>query len=276
MSTTVQALLDQLATQAQETDWSTGLWSAEELIGYINLVCKDFVLKTQIIKLIDAVAAVSGQRIYDQNSYTSQMDRVAFNNTAMDRTSKFSLDRADIKWRTLSGIPKQYHQDQLPIKQFEVNRAPTSTQVGRGYTASGLYGTLRQMSGAYTYAANLPAGGGGGIFRYAYGARAYNGILPHDRPFAGTLRQMLTGLTNFEVMATRLVDDVAVTTDILRVPDFTVMYVKYGVLAIMFAKEGESQDMLRSQYAAGRYDRGVQLFRKVMGVKTQDEVMARV
>lgn len=274
MSTTVQTLLDQLATQVQEDNlWSSGLWSTEEIIGYINIVQRDFVLKTQILKLNDAIAAVAGQRIYDQNAYTSQMDRVAFSNVALDRSSKFSLDRSDIKWRTLSGIPRQYHQDQLPIKEFEVDRAPTAGQTGSGYSPAGLYGTLRQMSGAYTYTATLPGGGGGGIFRHAYGARAYNAVMSAGSPHAGTLRRMLTGLTNFAIIATRLVDDTADAADTLTVPDFTLMYIKYGVLAIMLAKEGESQDMMKAQYAQGRYDRGVLLFRKVMGVKTKDEVM---
>lgn len=345
MTTLVSTLLSNLATEVQEDDqWSNGFWSVEELIVYINDVSKDFVLKTQIMKVADAIAAVAAQRIYDQNSYTSQMDRIAFNNTALDRTTKFSLDHQDIKWRTLAGVPKQYHQDQLPVQQFEVDRAPTSGQVGRGYTAAGLYGTLRQAisgtrvtdagiasgfpqlnsasapfaltdvgasvivvgagSGGSTLTTTIASfvsstqvvltvnasttvagavaawgtlygvsGSGYGVLRYLYGTRPYNGILPNGRPYAGTLRQALTGLTNFEALATRLVDDVEDSSDLMRVPDFTMVYIKYGVLAMMLAKEGEQQDMVRAQYAKARYDRGIQLFRKVLGVKTEDMVL---
>lgn len=348
MSTSVETLLEWIAEAVQEdTDFSNGFWSTNEIRAYINDVCKSFVLDTQILKIIDAIAAVTAQRIYDQNSYTSQIDRIAFNNTALDRTTKFSLDHKDIKWRTLAGIPKQYHQDQLPVQQFEVDRATTSGQVGSGYTANGLYGTVRMafgnattvsdagmnsplallnsatanftatdvgkniiVSGAGAAGANLVTtisaftsatqvtlaaaasttvvgvvatwgtlygnSGNYGLVRYWYGTAAINGILPRGTPYAGTIRQMLTGLTNFEILTTRLVDDITTSDEPLRVPDFTLLYIKYGVLYIMLAKEGEHQDMARALYAKARYERGVQLFRKLMGVKTKDEVMSRV
>lgn len=271
MSTTVQTLLNQLAQMVQEnrgdysgTNWSSGLWTVEEIIDYINVASKQFVLDSQIIKLIAAVASVTGQRIYGDPTYTMQIDRIAFNNRPTYRTTRTALDRENIKWRTMSGVPRQYHQDQLTTKNFEVDRAPTSAMTGSGYTATNLYGTLRQMSGAQTYTATIPAVGRGGIFRYSLGAPAINGILPHNRPYAGTLRQMLSGVTNFEVLATRLMDDVSYSTDTLMVPDFTVMYVKFYVLYLMLMKEGEGQDIPRAKYSRSRYDFGVQLFQRLM------------
>lgn len=246
------------------TDWYSGFWSVDEIINYINVISRDFVLRSQIIKLIAAVASVTGQRIYSDPPYTMGIDRIAFNNKPTYKTTKFMLDRENPKWRTLSGMPKQYHQDQLSTKTFEMDRAPTSGMTGSGYTASGVYGTLRQMSGAYTYSATLPPGGGGGIFRYAYGVRAYNGVLPHNRPYAGTLRQMLSGLTNFEILATRLMDDVALPSDLLRVPDFTVLYIKLGVLMKMLEKEGEGQDLARAKYCQTRYMNGANFFKRLM------------
>lgn len=344
MSTTVQTLLTQLAQMLQEdnsarggTDWSSGLWTVDELIAYINAGQKQLVLDSQIMKLIAAVASVTGQRIYSDPDYTMQIDRIGFNNRATYRTTRTMLDRDNPKWRTLSGIPRQYHQDQLSTKTFEVDRAPTSAMTGSGYTAIGTYGTLRYMmhstrqvtDGAITsatsiftsataaftgsdvakeiaiagagaggstlittisslnsgtsvnigaaasttvsgatavfgaagfYSATIPAGGGSGVMRYSYGAPAINGILPHGSPYAGTLRQMLTGLTNFEILATRLIDDIALTTDLLRVPDYTVLYLKYWVLKQMLEKEGEGQDLPRAKYCQKRYDMGMKLF----------------
>lgn len=271
MSTTVGTVISEIATLVQEdrsnyggTDWSSGLWTVSEIIGYLNVAQKQLVLDTQIIKLIAAVASVTGQRIYADPAYTMQIDRIAFNNRATYRTNRLNLDRENPKWRTLSGIPRQYHQDQLSTKNFEVDRAPAASMTGRGYTATGLYGTLRQMSGSLTYSATLPPGGGGGIFRYAYGTRAYNGILPHDRPYAGTLREMLTGLTNFEILATRLMDDVASTSDLMRVPDFTLPYIKFFVMQKVLEKEGEGQDLMRAKYCESRYKFGVFLLRRLV------------
>jgi len=151
VTTLVSELLTRIAYEAQEMDsagapdisFPSGLWTQPEVISYISDVQRDFILKSQILKLVGAVASVTGQRIYEDPDYTMQMDRIAFSNVALNRTTKFSLDRENIKWRTLAGIPKQYHQDQLPVKQFETDRAPNSSQTGLGYTATGLYGTLR-------------------------------------------------------------------------------------------------------------------------------------
>jgi hypothetical protein len=351
MGTSVQQLLDQLAPLVQENqsvlsggvDWSSGLWSIPEIIGYINAVCKDFVLRSQIIKLIAAVASVTGQRLYDNPEYTMQIDRIAFNNKPTYRTNRYMLDRENILWRTLAGMPKQYHQDQLPTKTFEVDRAPTSVMTGAGYNSVTLYGVVRfafqnatrvtdaQMTSGFTflnsatgnftasdvgkyvavagagpsggqlvttiasrvsstqvlltdaasasvsgavaawgtpaYGATLPGGGGSGVLRYAYGNRPYNGILPHDRPYAGTLRQALSGSTNFEVLATRLMDSVSGVDDLLRVPDYCVLYIKLGVLKKMLEKEGEGQDLARAKYCHARYINGVNYFRRLQSAR---------
>lgn len=271
MTTTVQSLLDQLAAMTQEnrgdyggTNWSTGLWTITEIIGYINDTSRDFILRSQISKLVTAIQSVTGQRIYADRSYTMQTDRIAFNRRPLYRTNRTLLDRQSPKWRTLSGVPRQYHQDQLSTKEFEADRAPTSAMTGSGYTPSGLYGPLREMSGSYTYTATIPAAGRGGIFRYAYGTRAYNGFLRSVSPYAGVIRELLSGLTNFEIIATRLVDEVTDASDVLSVPDYTVLYIKLGVLSRMFAKEGEAQDMARSRYCEARYEGGIALLSRLM------------
>lgn len=113
-----------------------------------------------------------------------------------------------------------------------------------------------------------------GFLRYSYGTPAINGVLVSGRPRSGVLRRMYAGLTNFELITTRLPGEVSALADVLRVPDSCVPYIKYGVLYLMFSKEGEQQDMTRAQYAKARYDRGIELFRKVLGVKTRDAAMA--
>ena len=53
---------------------------------------------------------------------------------------------------------------------------------------------------------------------------------------------------------------------ILPFPDEWVMFIKYGVLSDMLAKEGEANDPVRSKYCEQRYMEGVQLARLYMGV----------
>lgn len=266
MSTNVATVLNNLASRVQENrsqyggvNWSSGLWTVPELIEYINSACKAFILDTQIEKVMEPIAAVAGQRQYADPVDTMQIDRITFSNQALYRTKRIMLDRSNYKWRTLAGIPKQYHQDQLPIKNFEVDRAPAANMTGSGYSVTGSTGVLRHMSGALTYVASLPANGAG-ILRYTVGQIAYNA----NYPAIGLLRQMLTGLTNFTVIATNLPADVAGPADILDVPDFAVPYVQFWVLRIMLGKEGEGQDVARAKYCGARYDNGVNLLLRLL------------
>ncbi len=154
------------------------------------------------------------------------------------------------------------------------NNSPTSVELA-AVAVTTVSGAV--ASWGTPYGATIPGVGIGGLLRYFYGTRPINGILTSQRPHAGTLREMLAGLTNFEVLATRLVDTVASPSDELTVPSYTLAYVKYGVMRMMFAKEGEAQDMIRAKYCGARYEGGVRLFRRIMGVETQDkmEAMAR-
>jgi hypothetical protein len=148
--------------------------------------------------------------------------------------------------------------------------------VGAGYDFElpdiGRMGALRQMSGSFGYTATLPAAGRGGILRYCLGTVAYNGTVLSGRGRGGVLRQMYDGQTNFEVVATRLPDDITLATDFLTVPDFCSLYIKFGVLKKMLEKEGEGQDLIRAKYCGARYDRGVALFRRlIFGTPATDQ-----
>lgn len=353
MATTVATVISQLATLVQEdrstyggSDWSTNLWSVPEIIKYINAACKELVLQSQIVKVVAPVSAVVNQRIYADPTYTMQLDRIAFSGKATYRTTRLNLDRENPKWRTLSGIPRQYHQDQLSTKTFEFDRACTSAMVGSGYTGIGPYGVLRLMmhapqssvadaaitatqslltsatanwsvadvgkqiavSGAgpggqplattiagwvsatqvtlsavasvtvtnavtywapFTfYSVTLP--GSGGMYRYSIGTPPITATLL-NYPYAGTLRQMFSGLTNFLVLGTRLMPDISSSSDIMHLPDFTLPYIKFWTLMQMLSKEGEAQDLPRAKYCKMRFDFGVQLLRRLISA-THDKV----
>lgn len=268
MTTTVAQLMVEMGYLLQEDDWATnGFWSPEEIYEYINVVTKDFVLRAQMIKVVLPVQAVAGQRLYSDPEFTMDVDRITFAANPLYQTNRYLLDRENPKWKTLPGIPKQFHIDQLPTKTFETDRAPTSGMVGTGYSATlpsaGHGGTLRSMSGSFGYAATLPAAGRGGVLRYALGTVSYNATLVPVRR-GGLLRQMFNGATNFEMIATVLTTDVSSDTDELPTPDFCKLYIKMGVLKKMLEKQGEGQDLVRAKYCGARYDNGIALFRRLI------------
>ncbi len=150
MTTTVKDLIAQIAQMVQEDPAFVGspFWGTDEIMRYINEITKEFVLKTQLFKTPDGVQAIPGQRVYTTSTFASQMDRIAFNNIALDRTTKFALDHGNIRWRVLSGIPKQYHQAdlcELPPSDLSITSSCPSPQPVIGvafFFAPAVYGGI--------------------------------------------------------------------------------------------------------------------------------------
>lgn len=68
-----------------------------------------------------------------------------------------------------------------------------------------------------------------------------------------------TATTTIEMLySQKTVNAVSVLTDALLVPDLVWLYLKYGILASAFSKEGEMRDARRAAYCTKRYERGVQ------------------
>lgn len=131
MATTLNQLLAQIAFLVQEdSSFSSGLWTVAELTDYCNVVMDEFIRETQITKQTDAITIVGGTRSYSEPSDSMSVDRIDFNLGALKRTNVGFLDLDNRKWRTLTGTPKQYHQDMLPNKTFELDRAPLAAQAG--------------------------------------------------------------------------------------------------------------------------------------------------
>lgn len=269
MAITAAALILEIGTMLQEEGWAANeLWSVPEILEYANTTCRDFVLRSQIIKVSAPVPSAGGTRQYSDPPYTMQMDRVTFGSRPLYSTNRYMLDRENPRWRKLAGVPKQYHQDQLPTKTFETDRVPLNEMTGLGYESSlrdvGRVGALRGMAGSFGYTATIPAAGRGGILRYVLGTIPYNATVLAGRGRGGVLRQMMDGQTNFSVVATHLTDDITSASDVLTVPNFCKLYIKFGVLKKMLEKEGEGQDLVRARYCGARYDWGIALFRRLI------------
>lgn len=209
MATTVNQLIAQIAFLVQEdATLTSGQWSVAEVIDYINVVTDDFIRETQITKQTDPITVVAGTRAYSEPSDSMALDRIDFNLVALRRTNVGFLDLDNRKWRTKSGTPHAYHQDQLPNKTFELDRAPLAGQAG--------------------------------LF--------------------------------MNVISTLFPASVAIGTDPLTIPDYAVLYIKFGVLWKMLAKQGESQDLVKAKYCKSRFDFGVSLFQNLMATKPAPQV----
>jgi hypothetical protein len=255
----VQDIIDLIVPRVLESSSSfpSGFWSTDEVVGYVNKVQRDMILKMQALKSLGAVASSVGVRLYAEPADSMQLDRIAFAQQPLVQTNRLSLDLANPAWRGDTGRPQLFHQDELPTKTFETDYKPITGMAGTGYTNTGNYGVLRGMSGAYTYTAT----GVNGPFRRAYGARPYHST---GVSAVGMLRRMLTGTTNFETVQTVLPEAVSSPQDVLTVPAYMKWYLAYGTMQAMLSKEGEGQDLRRAAYCQSRYLRGINLYRRLV------------
>jgi len=209
MATTVNQLIAQIAFLVQEdSTLSSGQWSVAEVIDYINVITDEFIRETNITKQTDPITVVGGTRSYSEPADSMALDRIDFDRIALRRTNVGFLDLDNRRWRTISGTPHAYHQDQLPNKTFELDRAPLAGQAG--------------------------------LF--------------------------------INVISTLAPAAVTAGTDNLTVPDYAVLYIKFGVLWKMLEKQGESQDLVKAKYCKARYDFGVSLYQNLMATRPDPQV----
>ena len=129
MTITIGDMLDKIAVDLQEDDrtFPSGLWTASEIIGYINYACGYFLNDTGIIVVDNSISTTAGTRLYDRPVNGSDILRISFDGKRLVRVSLFDLTAINYKWRETSGIPKKYHEDGLSIDQFELDKVPTRT-----------------------------------------------------------------------------------------------------------------------------------------------------
>lgn len=72
------------------------------------------------------------------------------------------------------------------------------------------------------------------------------------------------------VLSTELPTDVTVVGSFIDLPDHVIPYLQWGVLAKLFGKQGENQDLARANYCESRYLWGVSLYRRLMGAELQE------
>lgn len=263
MTTTVQDLLTPMLNHLQEeSDLANDLWNEPELIGYISDADREFITATGVVKQINNIRATSGTSVYNENTDCIDVERLAWNGKKMYPQTRFELDSQNQNWKAESGTPMRYHRDHLPPKQFETWKKPNTD--GMGYTTTGTYGTLRHVSGSLTYTTT----GNYGVLRGACGVRNYYvGYIPYamtvQGPY-GTLRQVVSGATNFLTFYVELPPQVTELDHLITTPDAFSRYVMYRALERAWLKEGDAQDTERAKYCGIRYQRGVQIARRIV------------
>jgi hypothetical protein len=132
MTITISQMLSKISLDLQEGsntgsgDFNFGLWTAAEIMGYINYALGCFLNDTGVVITDNTITASIGTSLYTRPTNAADIDRISFNGKRLRRVSSFDLASRDYKWRSRSGIPQFYHEDGIQISSFELDKMPTS------------------------------------------------------------------------------------------------------------------------------------------------------
>ena len=133
MAVTVSEFLQRIAKDLHENPASfppgaNGLWTLEEMVGYISYVERDFLRRTGVEANYTSVAVAPGIVIvFSKPSDMMDIERISFNYKRLRRVTSWDLEREDPSWRAHPNHPAQnYHEDHLPINSFELDNRPVA------------------------------------------------------------------------------------------------------------------------------------------------------
>jgi hypothetical protein len=252
MTNSIDNFLTAIARDLHEEDntFPSGLWTVDEMIGYIEHAERDFYRQTGIVKVDATVAVISGvQLIFTKPSNMMDIDRISFNKKRLRRVTSWDLQREDPKWRANpNGKARYYHEDHLTsVLQFEFDRVPLQ---GGSYRIIGDLlpppHTSTTVITVVTAGRSLPLPNPARIFPIdpmRYGDTDRVAPLPF---FVSESHETTTSV------------------DVVWEP-----FIRWEVLSLALGKDGDNQDVARSNYAHQRYLMGVSLAKRLtMGTET--------
>ncbi len=133
---TVQDLLTDICLMVQEDGaFSSGFWTETEVIDYINIVERNFFQRTGSVKAQSDIIGTAGERLFNEPTDSMELDRITFDDIPLWRTNRWQLDAGNRDWKNLTGRPRQFHQDLLATKKFQLDREiVTVGTLGATYT----------------------------------------------------------------------------------------------------------------------------------------------
>ena len=133
---TVQDILTDICLMVQEDGtFSSGFWTETEVIDYINIVERNFFQRTGSVKAQSDIIGTAGERLFNEPTDSMELDRITFDDIPLWRTNRWQLDAGNRDWKNLTGRPRQFHQDLLATKKFQLDREiVTVGTLGTTYT----------------------------------------------------------------------------------------------------------------------------------------------
>jgi hypothetical protein len=256
MADTVQSVYQAVCdVLAEPQGLTSGIYTEAQFLEDFREVLWDLLQRTGIVKALVVEALTSGTATVSLPDHVMDVDEALCSMRYLHYTTAEEMDNLLGEWRTATGLPKRWHQDRLPQDTLGVQPTPSGDGDTVGFSAA-FYGTISATSGAtdLELAYSAPLYGVPSVFS---GPAFVETIVP----LRGTISEMVPSGANLLLVAAikPLLRTYTLTDYIDVLPASFLPYVKYGVLARVFGRDGETRDPLRAQYCAARYQEGVNL-----------------
>lgn len=244
------------------------LMSLTDFYNYLSDTIQDFVSRTGLIKKIFNIPGHFFIGTYTEPNQQMDVHAVSYDGAYIYKSSGWYLDNTDPEWQVASSTPERWREDEIPPKSIQVEPLPTV----EGYQAGLLpstpgYGQIAATSSVNDFDITAPAGGYGAISGVMAALGSGGAVYAESiNPGYGTVSYMLSSTGNIQMISTVLSTSYpqTLTEYIYLVPDSFVPYIKYGVLARIWAEDGEYKSPDQAQFAAQRYQEGVALAAGIM------------
>lgn len=269
---TVQDVYDSVVEVLLEpSGLTTGVYTDAQFLLDFREVLWDFLQQAGLVKALLNLPVTSGTAEVSIPEYAMSVEQALYGGKFLYYATAGEMDNMMRNWRNESGTPKRWHDDRLPVKTIGLQPTPDATGYRVASTAD-FYGTLSAapLTPVIEIEATAPLYGTVGGVSGAIFIETFT-------PFYGTIGAIVPDAKNITILApVKPPQREYVLTDRIDVlPDIFLPYIKYGILAYVFGRDGETRDKLREQYCNARFSEGVNLAQAVsLEALEMEEVMA--
>ena len=234
---------------------TSGIYTEAQFLDDFREVLWDLLQQTCLVKALLALAVTSGTSEMSIPDCALSVEDAVYDARYLHYATALEMDNLIAGWRSTTGLPKRYHEDRLPPDTLGLVPTPNVTG-GSIAWASPLYGTLSSTAGATDFDFEYSAALSGTIAGFT-GPVFIETIVP----LYGTISELVPSNKNLTLLAPvkPLLQSYTLTDRIEILPDSFLPYLKYGILALVFGRDGETRDPLRQNYCASRYQEGINL-----------------
>lgn len=252
------------------------IFTEQQFLVLAGEVLTDFCNKTGLVKKIFNQVIQFGIAVYQEHGTMGDLESALANNFYLFESSGYYIDNTNPDWHNFAWAnqPDRYREDELPPKSIELYPTPNVQGNVVGVVAGqGGYGVMSGTTLATDFNIVLseqsPQGGYGTPCGYTG-----NPYVECANPGYGVVAVRIPSTGNLSMLGSALpwnVNNLTLQTYVELLPDSFTPYLKYGILARIFATDSEVKDQQKAAYCQARYAEGINLAAALMSDEYTEE-----